>query len=309
MEPIDDLSSTITATLHIFDQKYQTLFVKLNSAIEDQEGVYMNLVHTGSLEHTAQSFSLQPKIRVLQLVLLKLRGQIIIGKHSEPLSNLTLVLPDADATCRLLYDALEDLATHISQAHYQNEPKLFKALVYCQRTPSRETQTAKISEMLQKLEKEVSFIATIAALVESRKYRPLSLVMEMRLPALFSISTNTVDVDLDQPDAGEDDPMPLAPLNPQTMPQMAPQVPQAHFHTQSPHPPQTPPPQTPPPQTPPPQTPPPQTPPPQTPPPQTPPPQTPPPRSEDFQMDDINATPRAPPDMTPRAPQAPETNR
>ncbi|GAW08698.1 putative uncharacterized protein [Lentinula edodes] len=59
--------------------------------------------------------------------------------------------------------------------------------------------------------------------------------MEMRLPALFSISTNTVDVDLDRssdsdssrtmdsydsvpqsPDAGEDDPMPLAPLNPQT---------------------------------------------------------------------------------------------
>ncbi|KAF8832146.1 hypothetical protein HHX47_DHR1000951 [Lentinula edodes] len=91
------------------------------------------------------------------------------------------------------------------------------------------------------------------------------------------------------------------------MPQMAPQVPQGHFHTQSPHPPQTPPPQTPPPQTPPPQTPPPQTPPPQTPPPQTPPPQTPPPqtpppRSEDFQMDDVSATPRAPPDMTPRAP-------
>ncbi|KAJ4501172.1 hypothetical protein C8R41DRAFT_913753 [Lentinula lateritia] len=128
MEPIDDLSSTITATLHIFDQKYQTLFVKLNSAIEDQEGVYMNLVHTGSLEHTAQSFSLQPKIRVLQLVLLKLRGQIIIGKHSEPLSNLTLVLPDADATCRLLYDALEDLATHISQAHYQNEPQVIQGV-------------------------------------------------------------------------------------------------------------------------------------------------------------------------------------
>ncbi|KAJ3803501.1 hypothetical protein F5876DRAFT_71380, partial [Lentinula aff. lateritia] len=142
-----------------------------------------------------------------------------------------------------------------------------------------------------------------------RKYRPLSLVMEMRLPALFSISTNTVDVDLDRSsdsdssrtmdsydsvpqslDAGEDDPMPLAPLNPQMMPQMAPQVPQAHFHTQSPHPPQTPPPQTPPPQT---------------PPPQTPPLQTPPPRSEDFQMDDINATPRAPPDMTPRAPPGP----
>ncbi|KAJ4501171.1 hypothetical protein C8R41DRAFT_862812 [Lentinula lateritia] len=133
--------------------------------------------------------------------------------------------------------------------------------------------------------------------------------MEMRLPALFSISTNTVDVDLDHSsnsdssrtmdsynsvpqslDAGEDDPMPLAPLNPQTMPQMAPQVPQAHFHTQSPHPPQTPPPQTPPLQT---------------PPPQTPPPQTPYPRSEDFHMDDINATPRAPPDMTPRAPQGP----
>ncbi|KAF8825037.1 hypothetical protein HHX47_DHR7000709 [Lentinula edodes] len=138
--------------------------------------------------------------------------------------------------------------------------------------------------------------------------------MEMRLPALFSLTTNTVDVDLDRssdsdssrtmdsydsvpqsPDAGEDDPMPLAPLNPQTMPQMAPQVPQAFFHNQSPHPPQTPPPQTPPPQTPPPQT----------PPPQTPPPQTPPPRSEDFQMDDINATPRAPPDMTPRAPPGP----
>ncbi|GAW06394.1 hypothetical protein LENED_008321 [Lentinula edodes] len=126
--------------------------------------------------------------------------------------------------------------------------------------------------------------------------------MEMRLPALFSLSTNTVDIDRSSdsdssrtmdsydsvpqsPDAGEDDPMPLAPLNPQTMPQMAPQVPQAH-----------------PPQTPPPQTPPPQTPPPQTPPPQTPPPQTPPPRSEDFQMDDVSATPRAPPDMTPRAP-------
>ncbi|KAJ3912414.1 hypothetical protein F5877DRAFT_84841 [Lentinula edodes] len=128
--------------------------------------------------------------------------------------------------------------------------------------------------------------------------------MEMRLPALFSLTTNTVDVDLDHssdsdssrtmdsydsvpqsPDAGEDDPMPLAPLNPQTMPQMAPQVPQAFFHNQSPHPPQTPPPQTPPLQ--------------------TPPPQTPPPRSEDFQMDDINATPRAPPDMTPRAPPGP----
>ncbi|KAH7867706.1 uncharacterized protein C8R40DRAFT_1178747 [Lentinula edodes] len=180
MEPIDDLSSTITATLHIFDQKYQTLFVKLNSAIEDQERVYMNLVRTGSLEHTAQSFSLQPEIRVLQLVLLKLRGQIIIGKHSEPLSNLTLVLPDADATCRLLHDALEDLATHILQARYQTKPKLFKALVYCQRTPSRETQeyalafapllaqTAKISERLQKFEKEVSFMATIARIGSCR---------------------------------------------------------------------------------------------------------------------------------------------
>ncbi|KAH7878772.1 uncharacterized protein C8R40DRAFT_1067157 [Lentinula edodes] len=157
MEPIDDLSSTITATLHIFDQKYQTLFVKLNSAIEDQERVYMNLVRTGSLEHT-----------------------IIIGKHSEPLSNLTLVLPDADATCRLLHDALEDLATHILQARYQTKPKLFKALVYCQRTPSRETQeyalafapllaqTAKISEILQKFEKEVSFMATIARIGSCR---------------------------------------------------------------------------------------------------------------------------------------------
>ncbi|KAJ3804429.1 hypothetical protein F5876DRAFT_70641 [Lentinula aff. lateritia] len=159
MEPIDDLSSTITATLHIFDQKYQTLFVKLNSAIKDQERVYMNLVRTGSLEHT-----------------------IIIGKHSEPLSNLTLVLPDVDATCRLLYDALEDLATHILQARYQMNPKLFKALVYCQRTPSRETQeyalafapllaqTAKIPEILQKFEKEVSFIATIAH-IGSRRNR------------------------------------------------------------------------------------------------------------------------------------------
>ncbi|KAJ3863496.1 hypothetical protein EV359DRAFT_82307 [Lentinula novae-zelandiae] len=137
--------------------------------------------------------------------------------------------------------------------------------------------------------------------------------MEMRLPALFSLSTNTVDIDCSSDsdssrtmdsydsapqslsDAGQDDPMPLAPLNPQTMPQIAPQVPASHFHTQSPHPPQTPPPQTPPPQTPPPQT----------PPPQTPPPQTPPPRSEDFQMDDVNATSRAPPDMTPRAPHGP----
>ncbi|KAJ4491969.1 hypothetical protein C8J55DRAFT_556255 [Lentinula edodes] len=182
MEPIDDLMSTITAALHSFDQKYRTLFVKLNSAIEVQKRVYVNLVRTGSLEHTPQSFSLQPEIRVLQLVLLKLMGQIIIGKHSEPLANLTLVLPDADATCRLLYDALEDLATHISQARSQTNSKLFKVLVYCQRTPSRETQeyaqafapllaqTAKILEILQKLGKEVSFIATIAR-IRSRRNR------------------------------------------------------------------------------------------------------------------------------------------
>ncbi|KAJ3870599.1 hypothetical protein F5051DRAFT_434503, partial [Lentinula edodes] len=231
-------------------------------------------------------------------------------------------------------------------------------------------QTAKISEMLQKLEKEPIYLSSLSRFqtgqkrlqtftsqigisttddnprifahtiqhpksklifpiivkrcpaifahiaphdINLRKYRPLSLVMEMRLPALFNLSTNTVDIDRSSDsdssrtmdsydsapqspsDAGQDDPMPLAPLNPQTMPQMAPQVPASHFHTQSPHPPQTPPPQTPPPQTPPPQT----------PPPQTPPPQTPPPRSEDFQMDDVNATPRAPPDMTPRAPPGP----
>ncbi|KAJ3924311.1 MAG: hypothetical protein NXY57DRAFT_1045036, partial [Lentinula lateritia] len=139
-----------------------------------------------------------------------------------------------------------------------------------------------------------------------RNHCLLSLVLEMRVPALFSLSTNTVDIDRSSDsdssrtmdsyntpgsvpqspsNSREDDLMPLAPLNPQTMPQMAPQVPQGHFHTQSPHLPQTPPPQTPPPQ--------------------TPPPQTPPLRSEDFQMDDVSATPRAPPDMTPRAPPGP----
>ncbi|KAH7870075.1 uncharacterized protein C8R40DRAFT_1175986 [Lentinula edodes] len=269
MELIDDLMSTTTVTLESFDQKYKTLFAKLSSAIENREREYMDLVRTGSSENNAQSFSLQPEIRILQLVLLKLLGKIIIGKYSEPLVNLTLVLPDADATCRLLFDALEDLATHVLQARYQTNSKLFKALVYRQRTPSRETQeyalafaplleqTAKISEILQKLKKEVSFIATIARI------------------GIRSVPQSPSD-------SGEDDPMPLAPLNPQIMPQMAPQVPQGHFHTQSPHPPQTPPPQTPPPQ--------------------TPPPQTPPPRSEDFQMNDVSATPRAPPDMTPRAP-------
>ncbi|KAH7873062.1 uncharacterized protein C8R40DRAFT_1071379 [Lentinula edodes] len=181
MELIDDLMSTTTVTLESFDQKYKTLFAKLSSAIENQEREYMDLVRTGSSENNAQSFSLQPEIRILQLVLLKLLGKvIIIGKYSEPLVNLTLVLPDADATCRLLFDALEDLATHVSQARYQTNSKLFNALVYRQRTPSRETQeyalafaplleqTAKISEILQKLKKEVSFIATIARIGSRR---------------------------------------------------------------------------------------------------------------------------------------------
>ncbi|KAJ3870656.1 hypothetical protein F5051DRAFT_434465 [Lentinula edodes] len=182
METCQQSMDMATATLNSLVENFETFQEAMRSSIESMKRGYGYLLCSGKMDDSIEFPSpYHFKVLSLQRLTQILKCKIFLATLEKPLVNLAIVLPSMDSTCQLLFSALCDLYTSLSPVAKRTKLEMYMALIrgpimvssmemeaYSLVFAPLLTQTAKITEILRTLKKEIEYTNTILRFAPKR---------------------------------------------------------------------------------------------------------------------------------------------